>query len=148
MATQSQRAALTSKGWMSFTVANGGVLHLGGASQTAPSAHMSGGVSDATGFLAAGIPQKLDKSGFADIVSPVDTNGHAIKTAFVTFVSDGGTSPGGRFMCDGSIPTTSLGKRTLVGDTQEFWNCRDAIFKFKWFNRSGNNAVVEVEVFE
>jgi len=147
MADQLQQAGLVSRGFMSFTVANGDVLHLGGASQTAPTSHLSGGVSGAGGFLATGIPQKLNKSSFADIVAG-DTNGHAIKHAIVTFVSDGGTSPAGRYMTDGSTPTTSLGPQTLTGDGRTYLNSRTQIFNFKWFNRSGGNAVVEVEVFE
>lgn len=133
---------------MSFTVADGGVLRLGGASQTAPTAHFSGGVSDATGFLAAGIPQKPTLLAFADIIGGVDPKGHTIKTVFITLVSAGATGPAARFMCDGSIPTTSLGAQFLTGDIKEFWNSREAIFNFKLFNRSGGNAVVEVEVFE
>lgn len=148
MADQFHKAGWTSHGFMSFTVANGAVLELGGATATVPTAHLSGGISGATGFLAAGIPHKLDKSAFADIARPTDGNGHAIKHAIITLVSAGATAPAARRMADGSTPTTSLGAQWLVGDNWTIENNPEAIFHLKAFNRSGGNAVFEVEVFE
>jgi len=148
MADQFHKAGWTSRGFMSFTIADGAVLHLGGSSATAPTVHLSGGISGATGFLAAGIPQKLDKSAFADVARTTDANGHAIKHAIITLVSAGATAPAARRMTDGSTPTTSLGAQWLTGDTWIIENSQQAIFNFKVFNRSGGNAVFEVEVFE
>lgn len=148
MTGQVHKASWRSRGFMSYTVANGGVLYLGkGALQTAPTAHISAGVSDATGFLAAGIPQNGLKTRFAQVASG-DPNGHAIKHAVITVVSGGATSPAGRRLTDGSVATTSLGAQTLTGDTFIIENSPDEIWNFTWFNRSGSNAVVEVEPFE
>lgn len=147
MAGQFHKASWKSRGWMSFTVANLGVLHLGGVSQTAPTAHLSGGVSDATGFLATGIPQLPDKSEFADRIRK-DDNGHSIKHVIVDIVSAGATTPAGRTMTDGSTPTTSLGAQVLAADSFTIENSTEQVFNFKLFNRSGSNMVVEVKVFE
>jgi hypothetical protein len=154
MAIQVHRAAWISRGFMTFTVANGQILHLGGSSQTAPTAHISGNVSDATGFLATGIPMNSGASGFADIM--LDPKGHMIKHARVTLVGAGATTPAARVTSDRStatppvvsVPTTSLGAQFLLGDTILMENSRQEIFDFKLFNRSGGNATVEVEVFE
>lgn len=143
MAQQVHRPAVKSRGFMSFTVANGGVLHLGGASITTPTAELS-----VSTFLAAGIPQDGGKTRFLDIERG-ELNGHAIKHAIVTIISGGATvDPAARTMTNGSTPTTALGVARLIGDVIEFWNSREAIFNFKLFNRSGGNMVVEVEVFE
>lgn len=148
MASQVQRAGLTSRGFMSFTIADGGLLQLGGSSATVPATHLSGGVSDATGFLAAGIPQTPDKRNYADIAAG-DVKGHSIKHATITLISAGAaTGPAARYMSDGSTPTTSLGAQLLTGDGRTFENSRDGIFNFKAYNRSGGSAVFEVEVFE
>lgn len=142
MAHQTHRAGWISRGWMSFTVANGGVLHLGGASTTTPTSQIS--VSD---YLAAGIPQTALKTRFLDVVMDGST-GHAIKHAIITIVSAGATSPAGRKLTNGSTPTTSLGAQVLSPDSFTIENSPSAIFNFKLFNRSGGDMVVEVEPFE
>lgn len=147
MASQVHRAAWQSRGWMSFTVADGGVLHLGGALQTAPTTHLSGGDSTAAGFLATGIPQTPDKTDFAEKVRH-DTNSHFIQHAIINIISAGATSPAGRTMTDGSVPTTSLGGDTQSPDSFTIEQSRREIFNFKLFNRSGGDMVVEVKVFE
>lgn len=147
MALQTHRAGWKSRGWMSFTVATGTVLHLGGSSQTAPTSYLSGGVSSG-GFLATGIPQNGGKTRFADVAIDSDVNGHSIKHASITIVSDTSATPDARVMTDGSTPTTSLGAQHFVSDVIDIFNSRDEIFSFKLFNRSAGNMVVEVEVFE
>jgi hypothetical protein len=148
MAQQVHRAAWKSRGFMSFTIADGAVLYLGkGALQTAPTVHISAGVSGATGFLATGIPQDGLKTRFAQIQTG-DSNGHTIKHVIITFVSSGATSPCGRKATDGSVATTALGSQTLTGDSFTIENSPAEIYNFTWFNRSGGNAVVEVEPFE
>lgn len=151
MAEQTLPAAVTSRGWMSFTVPNGQVLHLGGPNATAPTSALSGGKNetDPTCFLVAGIPQRADKLAFADVMRSQDgANGHAIKHATITLVSAGATVPAGRYMTDGSTPDTARGAQLLAGDGRTITNGRSEIFGFKFFNRSGGNAIVEVEVFE
>jgi hypothetical protein len=148
MAEQVHRAAWKSRGFMSFTILDGAVLYLGkGTLQTAPTVHISAGVSGATGFLATGIPQDGLKTRFAQVQTG-DTNGHTIKHAVITFVSAGATSPSGRKTTDGSVATTALGAQTLTGDSHVIENSPEQIYNFTWFNRSGGNAVVEVEPFE
>ena len=147
MAAHVHKAAWKSRGWMSFTVADGAVLHLGGALQTAPTTHLSGGVSDATGFLATGIPQTADKTDFAEKVRH-DTNGHFIQHAIINIISSGAIDPMGRTMTDGSVPTSSLGGNTQAPDSFTIEQSRQEIFNFKLFNRSGDNMVIEVKVFE
>ncbi len=133
-------AGWTSRGWMSFTVANGAVLHLGGATPTAPTAELS-----VANFLAAGIPQIPAKTRFAE---PHEANGHAIAHAVIDIISAGATSPAGRSATDGSTPTTSLGGQVLAPDSFTIPGSRQEIYNFKLFNRSGGNMVVEVKVFE
>lgn len=149
MAIQAQYPAWVSRGWMSFTVANGNVLYLGsGTNQTAPTAWISNNITDATSFLATGIPQDGNKTRFADIAKD-DTNGHAIKHAIITICSGGATSPAARTTQDGvSVATTSLGAQRLIGDVILLRNQRASIYAFTLFNRSSSNLVVEVEVFE
>lgn len=133
---------------MSFTVATGAVLHLGGASQTAPTLKLSGGLSGATSFLVNGIPLALDKLSFADIAKG-EPNGHSIKHALIEIIS--GATPGtpnARTMQDGSTPTATLGRQRSVGDVLEFHNSASSIFNFKLLNNGGGNMIVEVEVFE
>jgi hypothetical protein len=133
---------------MSFTLATGTVLHLGGASQTTPTDSL-GVVS-----LAAGIPQLADKSAFLDsraaLVNP--TNALSIKHAIIEIVSVANAvaagTPEGRRMTNGSTPTTDRGIRQLANDLFVIENNTEAIFNFKLFNRSAGNMVVEVEVFE
>lgn len=143
MAIQHHRPAWISRGWMSFTVANGGLLELGGASQTVPTSALS-----VSSFLTNGIPQSGDKTRFADKARDGEAGAHSIKHALIEIVSAGATTPAGRSTQDGSTPTTSLGRQRSIGDILEYHNCRDEIFNFKLFNRSGSNMVVEVEVFE
>jgi len=149
MAEQFHRASWKPRGFMSFTVANGDVLYLGkGASQIAPTVHLSAGVSDATGFLAAGIPQNASKTRFAHIANVGEANGHAIKHVVVTIVSAGATVPAARRMTDGSVATTALGAQMLATDVYIIENSPEQIYNFTLFNRSGGNMVVEVEPFE
>ncbi len=146
MAIQVHRPAWISKGWMSFTVANGGVLRLGGASQTVPTSQLS-----VSNFLASGIPQNLDATAFADVAigDGKNPNGHSIKHAVIKIVSGGATNdPAARVMQDGSTPTTSLGEAYYIGDIIEIHNSRSDLFNFKLFNRSGGNMVVEVRPAE
>lgn len=131
------RPAWRSRGWMSFTLANGAVLHLGGPSAVAPTTELSVGT-----FLSAGIPQNADKTAFND-----DT--HTIKHAVIEIMSSGATTdPPARTMTNGSTPTTSLGRYRRVNEVIELHNSRSEIFGFKLFNRSGGNMVIDVEVFE
>lgn len=159
MAMQVHRPAWISKGWMSFTVTTGNVLHLGGALQTTPTAAMAVAADGTTKteadttacFLYTGIPQNLDKTSFADVANDrgKDPRGHSIKHAIIEIISvAGATLPAARSMQDGSIPTTDHGRYRRVGDAIEFNNSRQALFGFKIFNNSGGNMLVEVEVFE
>jgi hypothetical protein len=132
---------------MSFTIANGGVLHLGGTSQTVPTRHLSGGDSTATGFLATGIPQNVTKTDFAERVRS-ETSGHGIQHAIINVISAGATTPAGRTMTDGSVPTTDLGGEALAPDSFTIEQSRQEIYNFKLFNRSAGDMVVEVKVFE
>src|SRR5688572_4892075 len=103
-----QRAGWTSRGWMSFTVANGGVLHLGGALTTTPSDYLSSGT-----YLSVGIPQTPLKTRFAE---SGEIDGHAIAHAEIVIVSAGATDdPHGRSASDGSTPTTAKGRARYVG---------------------------------
>jgi hypothetical protein len=137
------RPAWQSRGWMSFTVANGGVLHLGGTSITTPTSALS-----ISSFLDSGIPQNPEKTRFA-IAGLGDNNGHTIKHAVIRIVSGGATTdPAARTATNGSTPTTALGLWRDIGETIELHNSQTEIFNFKLFNRSGGNMVVEVEVFE
>lgn len=147
MASQHHKAAWKSRGWMSFTLPNGDVLHLGGVSQTPPTVHLSGGNSTATGFLATGIPQNSDKTRFAEKTLRED-NAHTIKHLIVNIISAGATTPAGRTMTDGSVPTTTLGGDTASPDSFTIENSPDEIFNFKLFNRSGGNMVIECKPFE
>jgi hypothetical protein len=143
----SQVAAVVSRGWMSFTLATGALLELGGASATVPTAQLS-----PSNFLAAGIPQNAAKSAFADPGAAgvgADTNGHTIKHMRFTVISVAvAATPAARFATSGSTPTASLGAQVLTGDGQMIPNSRQEIFNFKLFNRSAGNMVVEVEVWE
>ena len=141
----SQMAAVISKGWMSFTLAAGALLELGGVNQTVPTAQLSPG-----NFLATGIPQNSDKTRFAESASQFgDPNGHSIKHMRFTVVSVAvAATPAGRFATSGSTPTATLGAQVLTGDGQMIPNSRSEIFNFKWFNNSAGNAIVEVEVWE
>lgn len=143
----SQIAAVVSRGWMTFTLAAGALLELGGASQTAPTNQLS-----PSNFLATGIPQNAAKSAFADPgVAGVgaDTNGHTIKHMRFTVISVAvAATPAGRFATSGSTPTATLGTQVLTGDGQMLPNCRQEIFNFKLFNNSAGNMVIEVEVWE
>lgn len=140
---QSLRPAVKGRGFMSFTLAAGAVLHLGGASQTTPTAQLS-----VSNFLAAGIPQNGDSTAFADIVRG-DLNGHAIKRIVAKVIS--AATPGtpvARYAYDGSTPTASLGSQMDgVGDAVDVAG-RDAVFNFKLINNGGGNMVVEVTVEE
>lgn len=150
------RPAWRSRGWMSFTLANNAVLHLGGnftdngtTVRTLPDAHISNGVSDATGFLAAGIPQTGDKSRFLDTAVRSDgTFAHAIKHAIIKIAGVGGAaaSPYARFLDDGSTPTSALGE--VLEDSLEYHNSRDAIRNFKLINVSGGTITVTVRPYE
>lgn len=141
MADQVQQAGWTSLGWMTFTIANGDVLHLGGASTTPPTGQLSLG-----NFLAAGIPQNATKTRFAEALL-AEAGGHTIKHVVIRIISAGATSPAGRRASDGSTPTTSLGSAMLAPDDHTIVNNPNAIFNFKLFNRSGGNMVVDVEPF-
>ena len=142
----SQMAAVISKGWMSFDVAAGGVVRLGGANQTVPDRQLSVG-----NFLATGIPQNSDKTRFAEPASQFGdgANGHSIKHMRFTLVSVAvAATPGGRFATSGATPTATLGAQVLTGDGQTIPNSRDEIFRFVFFNNSAGAAVFEVEVWE
>ena len=138
-----QKGAWINRGWLSFTVANNGVLYLGaGALQTAPTAQLS-----TLNLLTTGIPQKLDLSAFADLVGG-DPNGHTVKHVVITLVSAGANTPAGRTTSSTAVPTSTLGAQFLAGDSIVIENGRQQIFNWKFYNASGGNAVVEVEVFE
>lgn len=149
MPLQSQDAGMESRGWMSFTLAAGAVLELGGASQTAPTAWLSANDATAASFLATGIPQNRLKTAFATFQLPQDDpRPHGIKHMRFTVISVAvAATPAARFMNDGSIPTATLGARVLVGDGQTIPNNRPGVFNFKLFNCSAGNMVVEVEVW-
>lgn len=140
---QAIRPAVKGRGWMSFTLAAGAVLHLGGASQTAPTSQLS-----VSNFLTTGIPQNGAQSAFAEIWKQ-ETNGHAIKriVAKVISAASAGT-PVGRYTYDGSTPTASGGSQLDgIGDSVDVAG-RDAVFNFKLYNNGGGNMVVEVTVEE
>lgn len=142
------RPSWRSRGWMSFTLANGAVLHLGGVSAVAPTAYLSSaaGASGAGTFLALGIPQSPAKDHFAFGSDPF---AHSIKHAVIEIISSGATvDPAARRATDGATPTTALGKYTDARVPVEIHNSPDEIFNLKLFNRSGGNMVIEVEVFE
>lgn len=145
---QVQPAGFESYGWMSFTLAAGQVLHLGGANQTVPTAYLST-VKGSSTFLATGIPQKRDKTGFADPTLPqIELNPHGIKHMRFTVISVAvAATPAARFASDGSVPTDTLGAQVLTGDGQLIPNNRQGVFNFKLYNRSAGNMVVEVEVW-
>lgn len=146
MLVNSMRPAVNGKGWMSFTVPTGQVLHLGGASQTTPTAYLS--LGNATTLLSAGIPQNSAKTKYIEAPES-DTAGHAIKRAVVKVIS--AATPGtpvGRYAYDGSTPTATLGSQLDgAGDIVDVAG-RSAIFNFKLYNNGGGNMVVEVTVEE
>lgn len=146
---QVQPAGFESRGWMSFTLAAGAVLHLGGALQTVPTAWLSGADSTAASFLAGGIPQNRAKTAFVDFALPqVELRPHGIKHMRFTVISVAvAATPAGRFMNDGSVPTATLGAQVLTGDGQTIPNNRMGVFNFKLFNNSAGNMIVEVEVW-
>lgn len=142
MQVQALRPAVNGKGWMSFTIATGAVLHLGGASVTTPTSQLS-----PSNFLAAGIPQNGAKTRFADS-SKDEPSGHIVKRVIVNIISalTPGT-PNARYAYDGSTPTATLGAARAAGDMIDVVG-NAAIFNFKLINNGGGNMVVEVEVEE
>lgn len=138
------RPAWQSRGWMSFTVAAGAHLKLGGAA-TVPTAYLS-----LSTFLAAGIPQNADKSAFAERQIEGETTGHTIKHIVYEIVSGGtpANAAAARIATDGSVPTATLGKKRVIADERSIENSRGEIFRFDLFNNTDGNMVVEVEVYE
>lgn len=123
------------KGWMSFTVANGAVLHLGGASQTTPTASLS-----VSSLLASGIPQNENKTAFAST--------HKIKHADV-IVTSAATLGQVRCMTNGSTPTATAGYPVEgSGNGLGIRNSQQEIFNTKCFNNTGGNITIEVYVWE
>lgn len=141
-----QKPAWRSRGWMSFTVAAGAHLRLGGTSPTTPTAQLS-----VSNFLAAGIPQNPEKSAFAEALTSFgDSNGHTIKHAVYEIISGGtpANAAAARVATDGSVPTATLGKKRLIGDERIIDDSRGEIYNFDLINNTDANMVVEVEVFE
>lgn len=136
--------AWQSRGWMSFTVAAGGHLKLGGAATT-PTAQLS-----VSNLLAAGIPRNADNSAFAERQVEGDTTGHTIKHVIYEIISGGtpANAAAARVATDGSVPTATLGKKRVIGDERTIENSRGEIFRFDLLNNTDGNMVVEVEVFE
>lgn len=124
MTMQLQRAAVKGRGWAQFNVNAGQVLHLGGATPTAPADLLSADGS----IVAAGIKQETNGAEFVN----------AIKHADIVLVS--GTW---RTADDGSTPTAARGNSSL--DPVIFRNSAQALFSFKAIALT--NMVVEVQVW-
>jgi hypothetical protein len=153
---QIQPQALKGRGWMTFSIAAGAVLHFGGANagsgtagnaSSLPTAWVSGGDSTAASLLAKGIPQNPQNIGYQN--DRAQSNYHEIKAADIYIISAAGVgAPPARFLDDGSVPTAALGTRYNVGDSIQIRNGADQLFKSKIFNNGAGAMVVEVQVWE
>lgn len=130
---------------MSFTVAAGAHLKLGGSAATVPTAQLS-----VSNLLLSGIPQNADKTAFAERQVEGDTTGHTIKHIVYEIISGGtpANAAAARLATDGSATTATLGKKRVIGDERTIENSRGEIFRFDLLNNTDGNMIVEVEVFE
>lgn len=120
-----ERVSLKGLGWMTFTVAATNVLHLGGASKTAPTDHLS-----ADALLAAGIPSNEAGTGFADGIGDLCADIYLVSGTW-------------RTADDGSEPTATEGN--VSTDPITYRLSPEALWNFKAYILT--NAVVEVVVY-